>query len=536
MTTHPELPAWRPDPRSPLLIGDRYQLLDHIGQGATSLIYKARDVADNRVVALKVLRGSAANHPRLSAGFRREAEVGASIVHPNVIRIYDSGMHEGWLYLAMEYVNGRTLAEMLSLCGRLSVAECEPLVRQTLAALECIHGHGIIHRDVKPSNIMATHDGVWKLMDFGIAREKGSDATVGPSLGTPDYMSPERLLGRAATAASDLYAAGVVFYEALTGEVPFRDCNPVQRCTLPPPSLRSARSDAPQWLDDLIRRAMAPDVAARYPDAASMLRDLGAFESIGPVGSIATDPGPVAPVEPPAASQPITCLLGDDPADLHDVLGLMGECLRCLINLEAAGSSHEPLSPHTLRLTPSGRIEISPHGPAGERDTVLVSSPKYTAPEMIRGRPLTTPAARVQADLYALGFVIYEFLLGRRLFHAEFPGLDDRGAGLGWMEWHTDPSRKLRPAATLVPGVPAPFSQLLDRLLDKDPGKRGAGYDDAYRAVQSLIGRTQQTQQVRVPPAPKAKPARPGLRTGLVVGAFAAIVLSLLALMARLLS
>jgi serine/threonine-protein kinase len=228
-------------------------------------------------------------------------------------------------------------------------------------------------------------------------------------------------------------------------------------------------------------------------------------------------------------------LLGDDPADLHDVLGLMGESLRCLINLEGAGSAHEPLSPHTLRLTPSGRIEISPHGPAGERDTVLVSSPKYTAPEMMRGRPLTTSAARVQANLYALGFVMYEFLLGRRLFHAEFPGLDDRGAGLGWMEWHTDPSRKPRPAATLVPGVPAPLSQLLDRLLDKDPGKRGAGYDDAYRSVQALIGRTRQTQHVRVPAVPKAKPARSGLRTGLVAGGFAVILLSLLALMAGLL-
>jgi eukaryotic-like serine/threonine-protein kinase len=533
-----ELPAWKPDPRSPVLIGDRYQLLDDIGQGATSLIYKARDVTANRVVALKVLRGSAANHPRLSANFRREAEVGSRIVHPNVIQIYDSGVHDGWLYLVMEYVNGRTLADVLSMCSRLSIAECEPLVRQTLAALECIHAHGIVHRDVKPSNIMATQDGVWKLMDFGIAREQGSDATVGPSLGTPEYMSPERLLGRAATPAADLYAAGVLFYEALAGETPFRDCSPVQRCTLPPPGLRALRPDAPQWLDGLIRRAMAPDAAARYPDAASMIRDLGAFESAEPVKDIAADPDPVPAAVPTATvpSHSIVSLLEDDPAPLHDALGLMAESLRCLINLEAAGSSHEPLSPHTLRLTPSGRIEISPHGPAGDRDTLLVSTPKYTAPEMMRGRPLDSPGARVQADLYALGFVMYEFVLGRRLFHAEFPSLDDPGAGLGWMEWHTDPARKAKPVATLVPGTPPLFSQLLERLLEKDPRKRCATYDEAYRAVQDLIGRTQQTQRVPLPPAsPKAKPSRPHLRTGLIACGFAAILLAVLALLARLL-
>jgi len=262
-----------------------------------------------------------------------------------------------------------------------------------------------------------------------------------------------------------------------------------------------------------------------------MIAALGRFETDGPAAPAEPAPGPA--VEMPS-SQSVASLLADDPADLHNVLGLMGESLRCLINLEAAGAAHEPVSPHTLRITGSGRIEIAAHGPAGERDTLMVSSPKYTAPEMMRGRPLADADARVRADLYALGFVMYEYLLGRRRFRAEFPGLDDRGTDLGWMEWHSDPSRKAKPASALLQATPAPLSQLLEAMLEKDPAKRCARYEDAYRTVQELVGRTQQTQQVKVARV-EGKAARSGLRMGLVACGFAIILLSLLALVARLL-
>ncbi len=526
-----------------MLVGERYQLLDEIGQGATSLIFKARDVTTSQVVALKVLRGSAATHPRLFAGFRREAEVGVRIVHPNVIRIFHAGVHEGWMYLAMEYVNGRTLADILSMCHQLTLHECQPLFEQTLAALECIHANGIVHRDVKPSNIMVNHEGVWKMMDFGISREQGTEATAGPSLGTPEYMSPERLLGRAATIAADVYAAGVVFYEALAGDVPFRDRNPVERCTQPAPSVRLKRPDVPEWLDRMVRRALAPDVAARYPDISSMIRDLGSFEPVvaAPSSGPVTEPVAVfVPTLPPPAPMPVTeplaGLFKDDPADVHDVLGLLAESLRCLVHLEQAGGAHEPLSPHTLQLSPSGRVEISPHGPTGERDTLMVSSPKYTAPEMMRGRSVSTPEARVQADLYALGFVMYEFLLGRSRFRAEFPKLDDRGTDLGWMEWHSDRARKARPAAEVVPSTPAALSQLLEQMLEKDPTKRLSKFDDTLAKVQDLIHRTRQTQQVKVPVvASESKPVPTGVRTSLLAIGFAVTLIALVALLVRLL-
>jgi serine/threonine protein kinase len=235
-------------------------------------------------------------------------------------------------------------------------------------------------------------------------------------------------------------------------------------------------------------------------------------------------------------SHAVAGLLRDEPGELRDVLGLFAESLRCLAHREQAGAAHEPVSPHTLQLSPSGRIEISAHGPAGERDTMMVSSPKYTAPELIRGRPVSTPEARRQADLYALGFVIYEFVLGRSKFRAEFPQLDDRGSELGWMEWHSDRARKAPPAGAVVPSTPAALSQLLEQLLDKDPAKRGTSYADVLKTVEELINRTRQTQQVRVPQAAaESKPAPQALRTSLIAVGFAAILMALVALVVRLL-
>ncbi|MCX6627354.1 MAG: protein kinase [Candidatus Solibacter sp.] len=533
MPAHTDLPAWKPDLRSSVLVGGRFQLLDEVGQGATSVVYKARDTAANRVVALKVLKGSAAQHPRLYEGFRREAEVGERIVHPNVIRIYQAGVHEGWFYLAMEYLSGRTLAEMLAMSPMLALAECEPLFGQLLAALDCIHGHGIVHRDVKPSNIMMTQDGAWKLMDFGISRQLGAEATVGPSLGTPEYMSPEQLMGKAAGPASDIYAAGAVFYEALAGQVPFRTWQPVQRCTQPPPRVIDSRPEVPPWLDQMIARALAPNPAGRYPDVASMIREIGSFAPAAPARP--APPPPVVPVPPPPNSQSLASLLKDEPADLKDVLALMAEALMRLQFLASSGESHEPLTPHTLRLSAFGRIEISAHGPTGERDTLMVSSPKYTPPELLRGHAPSAPSARVQADLYVLGFVMYEFLLGRTRFRGEFPNLDERGTDLGWMEWHSDTGRKPRPAADLLPGIPAALSQLMERMLVKDPARRCATYEEALAAIQDLTNRTRQTQQVRLPGASPAPPRQGGLNTVAAAVAVAVILICLVALAIRLL-
>ena len=219
-------PAWQPDLRSGFLIGGRFELLDQIGEGATSTVYKVRDSADQRIVALKVLKESAARHPRFAECFHRELNIGRQLDHPNVVRIYEAGQHENWLYLVMEYINGRTLTDLLRMTPRFRLEDFEPLYTQLLAALQCMHSLGLVLRDIKPGNLMLSSGGVWKLMDFGIAREMGATATTGSTMGTPDYMSPERLLGKPATSTSDIYAAGALFFEVLAGTVPFQSMHP----------------------------------------------------------------------------------------------------------------------------------------------------------------------------------------------------------------------------------------------------------------------------------------------------------------------
>jgi eukaryotic-like serine/threonine-protein kinase len=530
-----DLPAWKPDLRSPVLVGGRFQLLDEIGQGATSVVYKARDTGDGQVVALKVLKGTAALHPRLLAGFQREAEVGERIRHPNVIRIFGSGVHDGWLYLVMEHVTGRTLADTLAMTPRLSLPECEPLFRQLLAALDCIHREGIVHRDLKPANIMMAREGAWKLMDFGISRELGADATVGPALGTPEYMSPEQLMGKAATQASDIYSAGVVFYEVLCGEVPFHGWQPLARCTRQPKPVRERRREIPEWLDRMVSKALSPLPEARFGSAAAMLGELGVFEPevVADAGSAqVTTPEAEWPAAPAPATRPLADLMHDEPCELKKVLAVAAATLRCLESLAETG--HEPLTPHTLRLDEAGRIQIAAHGPTGESDTMVVSLPKYTPPELLRGRGPITPAGRVKADLYALGFLLYELLLGRDLFRREFPGLEDRGTELGWMEWHSNPAHKVRPAAQVVMGTPAPISQLLDSLLEKDPEKRPGGYAEVLAPMQELLRRTSDTQQIRLPsnsePARKRRihPVLTSIGVAALLLATAALILRLL--------
>jgi serine/threonine protein kinase len=535
MSARADLPPWRPDPRNSITIDDRFELLDDIGEGATSVVFKARDRVTQQVVALKVLKGAAALHPRLAAGFRREAEVGQRIDHPNVIGIYHSGTHEGWLYIAMEYVSGRSLADYLAMSARLSLAEFQCVFEQLLAALECIHATGIVHRDIKPANIMMTRAGVWKLMDFGISRESGLQATAGPSLGTPEYMSPEQLLGHAATQASDLYAAGVVFFETLTGTRPFRNWQPMERCKSGPPRVRSLRPDAPQWLDDLIARALEPRAESRPPGAAAMRSAAGTFEPAEAIRE--PEPATMVATAAPPESIPLASLISPGPADLSTALGLMAETLRRLQYIASTGTNHEPLTPYTLRLLPSGRVEISPHGPTGERDTQMVTNPKYTAPELLRGRA----GSPVKPDLYALGFIMYEYLLGATLFHREFPGLDERGSGLGWMEWHSDPAKRLRPAAEIVPAIPASLAQLLERMTTKDPDKRCAAYEEALHLVSGLANRTQVTQQIRVPGPNAAVNPPHAVRTysmtqiGIIAGLIFVGLIGFAALAARLL-
>ena len=497
LRTPRDLPDWKPGLRSELRVGGRYLLLDECGRGSAAIVYKARDTWSDQIVALKVLKGSSAAHPRMAAGFQREAEIGKRIQHPNVVTVYGSGVHEGWIFLAMEYLGGRTLAELMALSPRLPMDEFELLYRQLLNALDCIHSAGIVHRDLKPSNVMMTQQGGWKLMDFGISRFADAAPTVGPALGTPGYMSPEQMLGDPATAQSDLYAVGALFYEALAGQLPFRESGLVERCRTAAPRVSALRPGVPAWLDAMIARCLEINPQVRFASAAEALAQTGTFEEA--ILDIPLVPPPL-PVELPRAPELplLRDYLTNEPGNSNDVLAIFLEILRVLQRRALRGEAIDPITPLTVHRSPSGRIEIPGHGRRETRDTVVVESPKYAAPEILRGRSGPAPDARVRPDLYAVGFMLYEFLAGRDLFRREFPGLDDSGAGLAWMEWHVDPNKKATPIQQLAPGTPATASELVASMIEKDPSKRCATYEEAIAKLQSLLHRTQVTQELNL--------------------------------------
>src|SRR5262245_2540886 len=201
----------------------RYEVLGVVGQGAMGIVYQARDPQLDRLVALKTLRPELGLPPEARTRFTQEARAAGRLSHPGIVAIHDVIDVTGTPYIVMEYVDGRTLAELIASDGPLALDRALPLVRQLCASLDYAHAHGVVHRDVKPGNVLVTDDGVIKLTDFGIARVAGGHGTrTGVMLGTPAYMAPEQLRGAGPDAGSDRFAVGVVVYELLTGVHPFQ--------------------------------------------------------------------------------------------------------------------------------------------------------------------------------------------------------------------------------------------------------------------------------------------------------------------------
>jgi serine/threonine-protein kinase len=250
-------------------------------------VYRARDVRLDRDVAIKLLRSDLARDPSFQARFRREAQSAAALNHPMVVAVYDTGSddkHDPPLpYIVMEYVEGRTLREVLMHEGRLTQRRAIEIVIDVCAALDYSHRASIVHRDIKPGNVMITPDGSVKVMDFGIARAVAqSTATVTQTaavMGTAQYLSPEQARGEKVDARSDLYSAGVVLYELLTGQPPFQGDSPVAvayqhvREDAAPPS--DIESDLPGDVDAVVMKALAKNPANRYQTAGEMTDDLG---------------------------------------------------------------------------------------------------------------------------------------------------------------------------------------------------------------------------------------------------------------------
>ena len=292
------------------LLAGRYRLEGRLGSGGMSRVHLARDEVLGRQVALKVLP---TDSPEDSlARFRREARVGASLNHPNVVAIWDSVATEDSLVIAMEFVEGRTLAERIA-DGPLLPDEALPILDQVASALDHLHAAGVVHRDVKPSNVLVRPDGIAKLADLGIAA--GADQTEitasGSVVGTLRYLSPERIQGGATTPAADVYALAVTAYEALAGRQPFEATTPpallseIERGDL---DMREGWADAPPAVAGVLERGVASDPADRPGSAAALVADLrAAYAATVEKTSVmptAAAPPPPPPPEPPARRDP----------------------------------------------------------------------------------------------------------------------------------------------------------------------------------------------------------------------------------------
>ncbi len=277
------------------------------------VIYEAHDPVIDRKVAIKLIRAdllSGEDHTAFVARFQREARAAGRCVHPNIVAIYDFAMHEGNPYLAMEYVEARHLGQVLSQSGRFSQPEAVAIIGQVLDALACAHDVGIVHRDVKPANILLLANGRVKMTDFGIARFDGAELTMdGAVIGTPSYMSPEQCRGEAVDVRSDLFSTGVVLYELLSGERPFPGRNFAEvtwrLANEPPPDIRQKVAGLSPALAALVDRALAKDPADRFASATEMAAALRGAPQDAPQGTTqgtTQNDGTVVLHRPPAAT------------------------------------------------------------------------------------------------------------------------------------------------------------------------------------------------------------------------------------------
>ena len=286
------------------VLNDRYEIQQRIGRGGMADVFLARDLLLDRLVAIKVLFPEFATDPNFVERFRREAQSAANLTHPNIVAVYDWGKYANTYFMAMEYVQGRTLADILRANGHVNSVQAAEIANEVAAALGNAHASGVVHRDIKPANILIGGNGQVKVADFGIARAMNAPSEnnltqVGSVMGTATYFSPEQAQGAQPDPRSDLYSLGIVLYEMVAGKPPFAGENPVsiaykQVHDLPQP-LNQLVADVPRPFEAIVAKLLAKDPNMRYANAEALRDDLRRYRSGEPVLALASVVGAAQP-------------------------------------------------------------------------------------------------------------------------------------------------------------------------------------------------------------------------------------------------
>jgi serine/threonine-protein kinase len=377
----------------------KYQIHGVLGRGAMGIVYDARDPVIGRRVAIKTVRLLDTDDPEALEGlerFKNEARAAGRLSHPNIVAVYDYGEADGAAFIVMEFIEGQSLKQRLDTKEPLPVSEAVRVMDQVLAALQFSHAKGVVHRDIKPANVMLTTDGQVKLADFGIARIESSVMTqAGTMLGTPAYMSPEQLMAQPVDARSDIYSAGVLLYQLLTGERPFEGgltaiIHKALNTTPPRPSEISVT--APPGLDAVVARAMERRPADRYADAAAFARAIrDAFEapdarSTAREADLDNEATMVArPSRSPAA--PVVAPITIPPPRRTDSLKRLLLGGGAVIALGVAGGGA------WLALRPAPRLPVVTAAPAAPPGDVAPVEPAPPQPEPATAKPPEAPIA-----------------------------------------------------------------------------------------------------------------------------------------------
>lgn len=351
-----------------VILNDRYEMQQRIGRGGMAEVYLARDVLLDRLVAIKVLFPEFATDPSFVERFRREAQSAANLNHPNIVGVYDWGRSESTYFIAMEYVPGRTLAEALHDVGQIDAMKAAEVGIEVAAALSFAHRNNVVHRDIKPGNILIGSSGQLKVADFGIARALGSPADsnltqAGAVMGTAAYFSPEQAQGGQPDPRSDLYSLGVVLYEMVAGQPPFTGDSPLaiayKQVHEQPTPLHELAPQVPRAFEAIVARLLTKDPDRRYPTAEAVRDDLRRFRDGVPVQALAAilnekhaDP------TPPATAAPTTVLPTTTGA----------------VSADAATNDGTPTA-GTTRVLPRTTINANTSLPPGYTESLAVVSP-----------------------------------------------------------------------------------------------------------------------------------------------------------------